>query len=163
MLHECEKVKVLVNQLCLTLCDPMNYRGQVPLSMEFSRQEYWSGQPFPSPGDLLDPGIKPVSLHWQADLRTLTEILQVSHLMYVGRTIQCCIINYPQIYWLKTMIILFCLISFWVMNSGIPHAANRRHREASAGGATFLVSCVWGFDRAPTRSLQVSAVVRLLI
>ena len=31
---------------------------QVPLSMEFSRQEYWSGLPFPSPGDLPDPGIK---------------------------------------------------------------------------------------------------------
>ena len=87
MLHECEKVNVLVTQLCLTHCDPMNYRGQVPLSMEFSRQEYWSGQPFPSPGDLPDPGIKPGSLHWQVDLPTLTEILQVSHLMYVGRTI----------------------------------------------------------------------------
>ena len=34
---------------------------QVPLSMGFSRQEYWSGLPFPSPGDLPDPGIKPVS------------------------------------------------------------------------------------------------------
>ena len=32
--------------------------GQVPLSMEFSRQEYWSGQPFPSPGDIPDSGIK---------------------------------------------------------------------------------------------------------
>ena len=30
--------------------------------MEFSRQEYWSGLPLPSPGDLLDPGIEPVSL-----------------------------------------------------------------------------------------------------
>ena len=35
---------------------------QASLSMEFSRQEYWSGLPFPSPGDLLDPGIKPESL-----------------------------------------------------------------------------------------------------
>ena len=34
---------------------------QAPLSMEFSRQEYWSGFPFPSPGDLPNPGIKPVS------------------------------------------------------------------------------------------------------
>ena len=37
------KVKVLVPQSCLTLCDPMNYSHQAPLSMEFSRQEYWSG------------------------------------------------------------------------------------------------------------------------
>ena len=34
---------------------------QVPLSTEFSRQEYWSGLPFPPPGDLPDPGIKPAS------------------------------------------------------------------------------------------------------
>ena len=32
---------------------------QAPISMEFSRQEYWSGLPFPSPGDLPDPGINP--------------------------------------------------------------------------------------------------------
>ena len=35
---------------------------QAPLSMEFFRQEYWSGLPFPPPGDLPDPGIKPMSL-----------------------------------------------------------------------------------------------------
>ena len=34
-----------------------------PLSMEFSRQEYWSGLPFPSPGDLPNPGIEPGSLN----------------------------------------------------------------------------------------------------
>ena len=39
---------------------------QAPLSMEFSRQEYWSGWPFPSPGDLPNPGIKPVSPALQA-------------------------------------------------------------------------------------------------
>ena len=35
---------------------------QAPLSMEFSRQKYWSGLPFPTLGDLSNPGIKPVSL-----------------------------------------------------------------------------------------------------
>ena len=34
---------------------------QAPLSMEFSRQEYWKGLTFPTPGDLPDPGIKPMS------------------------------------------------------------------------------------------------------
>ena len=38
-----------------------------PLSVGFSRQEYWSGLPFPSPGDLADPGIKPGSPALQAD------------------------------------------------------------------------------------------------
>ena len=40
---------------------------QAPLSMGSSRQEYWSGLPFPSPGDLPDPGIKPRSAAMQAN------------------------------------------------------------------------------------------------
>ena len=40
---------------------------QAPLSMGFSRHEYWSGLPFPSPGDLPDPGIEPGSPALQAD------------------------------------------------------------------------------------------------
>ena len=40
---------------------------QAPLSMGFSRQEYWSGLPFPSPEDLPDPGIEPRSPALQAD------------------------------------------------------------------------------------------------
>ena len=40
---------------------------QTPLSMGFSRQEYWSGLPCPSPGDLPDPGIEPRSPALQAD------------------------------------------------------------------------------------------------
>ena len=40
---------------------------QTPLSMGFSRQEYWSGLPFPSLGDLSNPGIEPVSPTLQAD------------------------------------------------------------------------------------------------
>ena len=40
---------------------------QAPLSMGFSRQEHWSGLPFPSPGGLPDPGIKPGSPALQAD------------------------------------------------------------------------------------------------
>ena len=38
-----EKVKVLVAHLCLTLCDPVDLAHHAPMSMEFSRQEYWSG------------------------------------------------------------------------------------------------------------------------
>ena len=49
----------LVAKLCLTLFDPMDC--QAPLSMGFCRQEYWSGLPFPSLGDLPNPGIEPVS------------------------------------------------------------------------------------------------------
>ena len=60
--------KVLVAQSSLTLCYPMDCSPhQVPLSMEFSRQEYWRGLPFLSPGDLPDPGIKLRSPALQAE------------------------------------------------------------------------------------------------
>ena len=45
-------------KLCLTLVTPWTVACQAPLSMGFSRQEYWGGLPFPSPGDLPDLGIK---------------------------------------------------------------------------------------------------------
>ena len=57
-------------QSCPTLCGPMDCSTtppKVPLSMEFSGQEYWSGLPFPSSGDLPDPGIEPGSPALQAD------------------------------------------------------------------------------------------------
>ena len=46
---------------------PWTIAYQAPLSMRFSRQEYWSGLPFPSPGFLPNPGIKPISLALQTD------------------------------------------------------------------------------------------------
>ena len=55
-----------VAQSCPTLCHPV-VAYQAPLSMGFSRQEYWNGLPFSSPGDLPDPGIEPRSPALQAD------------------------------------------------------------------------------------------------
>ena len=49
---------------------PWTAAYQAPLSMVFSRQEYWSGLPFPSPGDLPDPGIEPGSPAFQVDALT---------------------------------------------------------------------------------------------
>ena len=57
------------------LCNPMTVAHEAPLSMEFSRQEYWSELPFSSPGELPDPGIKPTSPAspaLQADALTLS-------------------------------------------------------------------------------------------
>ena len=61
---------VLVAQSCPALCSPMTVACQAPLSMEFSRQEYWSELSFPSLGDLPNPGSNLHLLrllHWQAD------------------------------------------------------------------------------------------------
>ena len=63
---ECE-VKALVTQLCPTLCDPMDCSPPGSSVHRILSQEYWSGLPFPSPGDLPDPGIEPKSPVLQAD------------------------------------------------------------------------------------------------
>ena len=75
------KIKTCCNPVCWesesevaqwypTLCDPWTVAYQAPPSMGFSTQEYWSGVPFPSPGDLPDPGIEPRSPAFQADILT---------------------------------------------------------------------------------------------
>ena len=56
----------LVAKLCPTLATPWTVACQAPLSMGFSRQDYWSGLPFPSPGDLPNPEIEPRSRALQA-------------------------------------------------------------------------------------------------
>ena len=63
-----QKVKVEVKSLsCVGLfVTTWTVAYQVPPSMGFSRQEYWSGLPFPSPGDLPEPGIEPRSPAFQA-------------------------------------------------------------------------------------------------
>ena len=57
----------LVAESCPTLVTPWTVARQAPLSMGFPRQEYWSGLPFTSPGDLPNQGMEPPSLllsHW---------------------------------------------------------------------------------------------------
>ena len=63
---------VLFAQSCLTLCDSKDCDPPVPLSMEFSRQEYWSGLPFSSPENLPDPGTK---------LMSITSVMSSYHLI----------------------------------------------------------------------------------
>ena len=65
--HGVHKVKVLVTSCVHLVVTTQIEARQAPLSMEFSRQEYWTGLPFPSPGDLPNPGITPRSSALQAD------------------------------------------------------------------------------------------------
>ena len=69
MFHE---PKTISGRSCSVVSDSLRPHGlyvtyQAPQSMEFSRQEYWSGLPFPSPGDLPNPGMAPGSPTLQAD------------------------------------------------------------------------------------------------
>ena len=65
-----EKVKVKSLSRVQLFATPWTVAYQAPLSMGFSRQEYWSGLPFPSPGDLPNPGIESGSPALQADTLT---------------------------------------------------------------------------------------------
>ena len=69
----------VVAQSWPTLATPWTIAHQAPLSMGFSRQEYWSGLPFPSPEDLPEPGTEPRSPASQED-SLLTELKQ----QYIG-------------------------------------------------------------------------------
>ena len=64
------KVKMKSLSRARLFATPWTVAHQAHLSMGFSRQEYWSGLPFPSPGDLPNPGIKPRSPALQADTLT---------------------------------------------------------------------------------------------
>ena len=68
--HYWERICSCCAQSCVNLCSPMGCSPPGSSTMEFSRQEYWRGVPFPPPRDLPDPGIKLCLLcllHWQAD------------------------------------------------------------------------------------------------
>ena len=71
----------LCGYVCICVCSVTQSASQTPLSMEFSRQEYWSGLLCPPPGDLPDSGIKPMSLfcllHWQMDYKFNSGLLPV--------------------------------------------------------------------------------------
>ena len=62
-----DKLKVKSLSRIQLFAIPWTVAYQAPSPMEFSRQEYWSGLPFPSPGDLPDPGIEPGSPALQTD------------------------------------------------------------------------------------------------
>ena len=87
----------LVTKLCLTLVAPWTVACQALLPMGFSRQEYWSGLPLPSPGDLPDPGIEHRSLALQTDscLITLTRTCSTM-LKWSGETEHHCLVPNPN-------------------------------------------------------------------
>ena len=65
----------LLTESCPTLLQPPRTSAlQAPLSLGFPRQEYWSGLPFPPPGDIPDAGVEPVSPAWQVGSLPLSHL-----------------------------------------------------------------------------------------
>ena len=98
---------------CPTLCNPMDSSlHQAPPSMGFSRQEYWSVLPFPSPGNLPDPGIKPRSVSCQQFNSWLTKFLSIEQLMPVSWSKQS-----SWYHWAMPLDCLSCNVLGWPKSS----------------------------------------------
>ena len=139
-------------QSCPTLCNPIDCSHQSLLSIEFSRQEYWCGLPFPAPGDLPNPGIPSLwLLHWQMDSLLLGHLGSpgVWHLWSITpfnqswEVIRC--LNYYLIMSQKNLVLLSITVfpEFWVREVAIwsyirilpdPHSSH-----LSAPGQMFLL------------------------
>ena len=93
-----EKKKVKSLSCVRLFVTPWAVAYQAPPSMGFSRQEYWSGLPFPSPGDLPNPGIEPQSPTFQADTLTSEPPGKVA-ISYSRRSNShlLCLLHYRQI------------------------------------------------------------------
>ena len=76
-------------------CNPMDCSLPGSLSLGFSRQEYWSGLQFPSPGDLPDPGIEPRSPALQSRFFTNWALREAPLLIYRNENIVCILTLYP--------------------------------------------------------------------
>ena len=95
---ECLKVKVKSLSCAQLFATPWTVAYQAPLSMGFFRQEYWRGLPFPSPGDLPDPGIEPESPALEADALTSEPPGKVLiHLFeFISETLAPCLVSWWQ-------------------------------------------------------------------
>ena len=87
---------------------PRTVAYHAPPSMGYSRQEYWSGLPFPSPGDLPDPGIEPRSPAFQADTLPSEPPQKPVHSMVLGNCIIKCIHHYSIIHSSFTVLKISC-------------------------------------------------------
>ena len=116
---------------------PWTIARQAPLSMEFSRQEYWSGLPFPSPGKLPDPGMEPESLPLQADSSPSdTREAPVVCITYI-------IFRYP------INVLKPCCLMIWTSPSAWHDLAESEHRLCSAFNLSLSPTTgIWGHHSA---------------
>ena len=130
---------VLVAQSCSTLCDLMNCSCQAPLSLEFSRQEYWSGLPFPSPGDLPDQESNPDLLHCRQILYHLSH--QGNPSLIKGFTILFIFSKKRLLVWLIFSIV-FSVLYFIYFLSDLCHffpSANLGLSSSSSSSLRYLI------------------------
>ena len=103
---------------------PWTVARQAPLLTGFPRQEYWSGLPFPSPGDLPDPGIKPTSL-WQVDSLPLSHLGKTIciYYLYIWEAYSVCVCVYIYIYTIVCLIAQSCLTLCCPLDCSLPDSS----------------------------------------
>ena len=110
-----------VVQSCPALCDPMDRPHWAPLSMKLSRQEYWSGLPLPTPGDLPDPGTEPVSFASPAPAgRVFTSVTKLKQSQK------------PKVF------------VFWLHPTYLLHSSH--YKQGGEFSSTFTLSCGYSFQ-----------------
>ena len=130
---------------------PWTAAYQVLPSMEFSRQEYWSGLPFPSPGELPDPGIESRSPTWQTD--TLPTVPTGNIWVHIPFWISLCFLwyIYPGVELLDCMVVLF-LVSLRNLYTAFHSGGTDLHPTTySVQGFPLLhiatnICCLWSFS-----------------
>ena len=121
---------MFVAQSCPTFYDPM-----APLFMEFSRQDYWSGLPCPSPGDLPDPGIEPCLLHHRQILYCLSHQVQFTSVIQLCLTLRLQHARFPCPSWTPGAYSNSCPSSCWchltISTSVIPFSSRLPYFQPS--------------------------------
>ena len=115
---------------------------QAPLSVEFSRQEYWSGSTFPSPGNLLDPGFKPGSPTWQADSLPSEPPGKPSK-YYAIYFIICCLSHVTKRKAPPRVKILVCFVQWCIAGTMFSHEGVQKTLSERKYEFPFLPSALW--------------------
>ena len=148
-IYVCSGSRALVTKPCQTLVSLWTAAYQAPLSMGFPRQEYQSGLPFPSPGYLPNPGIKPSLLHCRWIL------YQLSHQGSPCMCVCVCVFKTPFLllylwFWKSYPFFKICLIHYLLQFLPIKHPSVRCLVWA---GKPQLGNAAWGASFPSERAL----------
>ena len=132
--HTCVCMCVLVTRSCLTLSDPVDYSSPGSSVHGILYQEYWSGLPFPSPGELPDPGIKLTSLALAGGF-SITRFME--HIQWFS-------VAYRILYIMPLNNVNFVSwLEFWHQDIKLPFFLHLSHFELQAGHQTYTLSHLW--------------------
>ena len=155
-------------QTCLTPCGPWTVAYQGPLSMEFFRQEYWSGFPFPSPGALPNPGIEPASLACP----TFTSGFFTTSATWEAPNQACVVLNtglyllgFTLLVWFRCSSYSILVLALWILSvfptfvSVTKLQTNKKPSSNSCGKGFFLIQLLVSKEHSLSQRVKRGNVV----